>query len=197
MHILFASNNQGKISEFEAILAGTKFELVSTNSEGFAPLDVVESGETFAENALLKAKAYSEKYNLVSLADDSGLEVKALDNKPGVNSNRWFAGSDADRNQELLKLLKNHPDRSARFVTVACLYFPKTQNCHFFEGSVDGIIGDLEKGRGSAGFGYDPIFIPNGFEQTFAELGVEKKNQLSHRARAFAQVRDFLKNLKN
>lgn len=116
-----------------------------------------------------------------------------MDNRPGVASNRWFGGSDSDRNIELLRLLQDQENRTARFVTLACLYFPDTKNCHFFEGSVDGTISDAP--RGKTGFGYDPIFIPQGFDKTFAELGIEEKNKLSHRARAFAQAKIFLSSL--
>jgi len=192
MKILFASSNQGKISELNSLFSGTDHEPVSINSDGFQSFEVPENGSTFSENALLKAQAYAEKYRLPSLADDSGLEVVALDNRPGVDSNRWFEGSDNDRNNELLRLLQDQENRNARFVTVACLYFPDTKNCHFFEGSVDGTISDAP--RGQAGFGYDPIFIPQGFDKTFAELGIEEKNKLSHRAQAFAQVKTFLSN---
>lgn len=190
MKFLFASSNQGKINELVSLFSDSDHQIVSINDLEYPSLDVDEVGETFSDNALLKARAYADKYQLATLADDSGLEVISLDNQPGVNSNRWFAGSDQDRNDELLRLMQNSKDRSARFVTVACIYFPETRNCHFFEGTVDGTIATAP--RGEDGFGYDPIFIPDGYTQTFAELGVSEKNRLSHRAKAFAQVKKFL-----
>lgn len=192
MKILFASSNHGKIFELNNLFAGSVFEILSTSNSDYPPIEVAETGNTFSENAELKARAYAERYLLPTLADDSGLEVVELNNKPGVQSNRWFAGSDKDRNVELLRLLEGKINRIARFVTVACAYFPESKNCHFFEGTIDGTIST--DSRGSQGFGYDPIFVPIGYNQTFAELGVEEKNKLSHRARAFEQVKKFLNN---
>jgi XTP/dITP diphosphohydrolase len=188
--IVFASNNQGKIRELDSLFVGSKHQISTVNNVDIKAIEVEENGSTFAENAALKALAYSQKYSIPALADDSGLEVQALNGAPGVASNRWFEGSDNDRNNALLDLLRNQENRSAKFTTVACLHYPETRNLHFFKGVVPGII--AKSPSGNKGFGYDPIFIPSGYDQTFANLGSEIKNRLSHRARAFEQVKQFL-----
>ncbi len=157
-------------------------------------LEVAETAETFAGNAALKAQAYFEQLKLPVLADDSGLEVLALNNQPGVASNRWYQGSDADRNAALLQRLINVSDRRARFVTVLCLLEQREQPI-FFRGEVEGII--AREPRGVDGFGYDPIFIPEGYSQTFAEMGIAVKNTLSHRARALIQLQEYLRSKNN
>lgn len=189
MEIIFASANRGKIAELKAIFSDTNYKFLFVGQE-IEEISVEESGSTFAENAEIKARAFAQKYQLPTLADDSGLEVDSLDGRPGVNSNRWHDGSDHDRNIALLELMQNQSNRAARFITVACLFFPQTENLHFFEGTVSGRIS--HEITGDQGFGYDPIFVPDGYEQSFASLGLEVKNQLSHRARAFIQVKKFL-----
>lgn len=190
MQFIFASSNAGKIAELKDLFADSPHEFIASDDARINPLDVPETGSTFSENALIKAKAYAAEFNMPTLADDSGLEVAALNNNPGVNSNRWHPGSDAERNAALLKRLEGQSNRAARFVTVACLYFPDADNQHYFEGSVEGRIASAP--AGSDGFGYDPLFIPEGHDQTFAELGIEVKNRLSHRAQAFTLVKQFL-----
>ncbi len=190
MKLLFASTNAGKIKEAQAIIQLSGVEIISLDELGQDYQDVAETGITFEANAKLKAVYFAQLAGMLTLADDSGLEVEALDNGPGVNSNRWFSGSDADRNQALLQKLAGQTNRQAKFVTVACLYDPATQQENYFRGEVAGTI--AFKPSGEAGFGYDPIFIPSGHDQTFAELGLDIKNQLSHRARAYQLVKEFL-----
>jgi XTP/dITP diphosphohydrolase len=131
---------------------------------------------------------------LLSLADDSGLSVDALHGQPGVYSKRFFPGTDHDRNQKLLELLTNNTQREATFTTVLCLFDRQKHSSKFFTGEVHGSIARAEVGEN--GFGYDSIFIPNGFNQTFAQMRPEQKNQLSHRGRAFAILAEYLKNAK-
>ncbi len=190
MKLLFASTNAGKIKEAQAILQPSGIEIISLDQLGKEYEDVEETGATFAANAKLKAAYFAQLSDLTALADDSGLEVETLGNGPGVNSNRWFSGSDEERNQALLQKLEGQINRQARFVTVACLYDPATQAENYFRGEVEGEI--VLEPAGAAGFGYDPIFIPSGYRQTFAELGLDVKNQLSHRAKAYQLVREFL-----
>ncbi|MFZ5376132.1 MAG: RdgB/HAM1 family non-canonical purine NTP pyrophosphatase [Patescibacteria group bacterium] len=192
-NILFATNNQGKLAEARSILGGLGFSLVSpAEVSGVTGLDVEETGQTFAENALIKAQTFAEISGMLTVADDSGLEVKALDNFPGVKSARWLVGDDRARNDALLERLADIPDdqRQARFVTVLCLFDPSTETARYFEGQIQGKI--AREIRGQEGFGYDPLFIPDGFRQTFAEMGQEQKNQLSHRYQALLKLKTRL-----
>lgn len=197
--LLFASQNKGKLQEVRSILAPLELEVVSPSELGqlnskwssLADVDVKETGSTLKENALIKAQFFAESTKLLTVADDSGLLVKALDDFPGVASNRWLAGSDHDRNVALLKKLKEIEDREAAFVTVLCLIDPNQDDEKFFEGRVKGEIGFQPQGE--EGFGYDPIFIPEGFKTSFAELGIDVKNQLSHRQQALVKLSQYLK----
>jgi len=186
---LLATNNQHKIEEVKAILPEINWETPKNFPElnDFSP---EETGKNFAENAEIKARAFAAKTGLVTVAEDSGLEVKALNNRPGGYSARWREGSDDDRNQAILKLIEEKPDRTARYVATICVYDPKTDEAHFFKGMVVGQI--AMESKGIAGFGYDPIFIPDGYQQTFGELGSEIKHQLSHRKKAFEQFAEWL-----
>lgn len=189
--LVLATNNANKLREIQAQLALPSVRVLSPREAGVpADFDVEETGETFTENALLKAKAFAAIAHAPVVADDSGLMVHALNGEPGVHSKRWIPGSDHDRNMHLLEKLKDQSDREAEFITVLALYLPDTDTAHFFEGRVSGKIGAEE--RGNAGFGYDPLFIPDGYTQTFAELGEEVKNTLSHRARAVQKLKVFL-----
>ncbi len=191
MKLLLATNNPGKLREVQEILAGLPFEVVTPAEVGVPPdFDPPENGATFEENAQSKAQAYAEKTGLLSLADDSGLCVTALDGKPGVHSKRFIEGSDHDRNLKILELLKEKTDRSAYFISVICLYDPHTKETQCFEGRVEGTLAAEE--HGTQGFGYDPIFIPTGYDKTFGELGNEVKNTLSHRARALQKAKEYL-----
>lgn len=201
MRLFIASANPGKIREIQAILQDSDLELYSVSDElklaalGIvipAGFDVEENGLTFADNALLKAQAYAELTGLTTIADDSGLEVEALAGFPSVNSNRWFAGTPEERNSALLDLLKGKNNRRARFYSVLCFYDPKTKIKKFFEGEVRGQLAPEPRGSKLEGFGYDPIFIPEGFEQTFAELGADFKNGISHRRQTLAKLSQYL-----
>ncbi|MDQ3008999.1 MAG: RdgB/HAM1 family non-canonical purine NTP pyrophosphatase [bacterium] len=196
MELLFGTQNQHKVAEAAAIMSSSEFLLKGLQDfPSFSNLDVEETGTSFEENALLKAKTYAELAGIPTIADDSGLEVSALDNQPGVYSKRFIPGSDTDRNEKILSLLNDKHDRSARFVSVICLYLPKTRKEHFFRGEVAGTIASAIKG--TEGFGYDPIFIPDGYEMTFGELGGSVKNTLSHRARSLHKLAAFLEDKGN
>lgn len=201
MKIVFATNNQHKLQEIRDIL-GSEFEIVSLKDIG-CDVDIPETGNTLEENAMQKAQYVYEHYNLSCFADDTGLEVEALNGEPGVHSARYAEGTDHDSEANMAKLLRNlegKDNRKARFRTVIAL-IQKQDVCpcgctsikkvNRFEGIVDGSIA-TEK-HGTAGFGYDPIFVPEGYDKSFAELGENIKNGISHRARAVAKLAEYLK----
>jgi XTP/dITP diphosphohydrolase len=192
--LLLATSNQGKLREARAILNDLEFEFFSLSDlKSIQP--VAETGSTFRENASLKATGYAVQTNLLTLADDSGLEIDALNGAPGVWSARYVGENVpyAVRNQSLLAELQNHRNRSARFSCAIAIADGSGNLLHLANGICEGRI--ASEPRGSGGFGYDPIFIPNGYELTFGELPVEIKNEISHRARALAGARDFLRRL--
>lgn len=201
MKIVFATNNQHKLQEIRDIL-GSEFEIVSLKDIG-CDVDIPETGNTLEENAMQKAQYVYDHYNLSCFADDTGLEVEALNGEPGVHSARYAEGTDHDSEANMAKLLRNlegKDNRKARFRTVIAL-IQKQDVCpcgctsikkvNRFEGIVDGSIA-TEK-HGTAGFGYDPIFVPEGYNKSFAELGESIKNGISHRARAVAKLAEYLK----
>ena len=201
MKIVFATNNQHKLQEIRDIL-GNEFEIVSLKDIG-CDVDIPETGNTLEENAMQKAQYVYDHYNLSCFADDTGLEVEALNGEPGVHSARYAEGTDHDSEANMAKLLRNlegKDNRKARFRTVIAL-IQKQDVCpcgctsikkvNRFEGIVDGSIA-TEK-HGTAGFGYDPIFVPEGYDKSFAELGESIKNGISHRARAVAKLVEYLK----
>ena len=201
MKIVFATNNQHKLQEIRDIL-GNEFEIVSLKDIG-CDVDIPETGNTLEENAMQKAQYVYDHYNLSCFADDTGLEVEALNGEPGVHSARYAEGTDHDSEANMAKLLRNldgKDNRKARFRTVIAL-IQKQDVCpcgctsikkvNRFEGIVDGSIA-TEK-HGTAGFGYDPIFVPEGYDKSFAELGESIKNGISHRARAVAKLAEYLK----
>lgn len=194
--LLLATFNQGKLRELRELLAELPLHICDLNT--FPSIQPVpETGETFLENARLKAIGYSKQTKLLTLADDSGLEVDALDGAPGVRSARYSheGASDADRTSKLLSELSGvrAAERTARFVSVIAIADQDGQIIHVSKGACEGRVADAPKGSG--GFGYDPIFIPAGLDQTFAELQPEVKNRISHRARAFAGAYQFLRGL--
>ena len=197
MKIVFATNNAHKLSEIKSIL-GSSFEIVSLSDIG-CTVDIPETGKTLEENAHIKAAYVFEHYGLSCFADDTGLEVEALHGAPGVYSARYAGGAGHDSEANMRKLLgelADEPHRNARFRTVISLLqvdenHPQKPIEHQFEGIVTGHIA-TEK-HGQEGFGYDPIFIPDGYNQSFAELGETIKNKISHRARAVEQLALFLK----
>lgn len=201
MKIVFATNNQHKLQEIRDIL-GSEFEIVSLKDIG-CDVDIPETGNTLEENAMQKAQYVYDHYNLSCFADDTGLEVEALNGEPGVHSARYAEGTYHDSEANMAKLLRNlegKDNRKARFRTVIAL-IQKQDVCpcgctsikkvNRFEGIVDGSIA-TEK-HGTAGFGYDPIFVPEGYDKSFAELGESIKNGISHRARAVAKLAEYLK----
>ena len=209
MKIVFATNNQHKLDEIRAIL-GPRFDVVSLAEIGCHE-DIPETGQTLEENALMKAEYVYNKYHVSCFADDTGLEVDVLNGAPGVYSARYAAmdnptaaSHDSEANMtRLLRELGNNNNRKARFRTVIALIEKKDvcpcgctsiKQIHRFEGIVEGEI--IRERRGGEGFGYDPIFQPEGYTQTFAELGADVKNQISHRARATQKLAEYLHNIK-
>ena len=190
MKLIVATQNPGKVVEIREALAGTGVEVVMPAEVGLADFDVEETGATFAANARLKAEAFSRQAKLPALADDSGLMVRALGGAPGVYSKRLIDGTDHDRNQHLLELMNEADDRFAEFITVLCFSDVSRNQVEYFEGRVTGRIGFEE--RGHDGFGYDPVFIPEGYDKTFAELGLTVKQTLSHRGRALEAFKNYL-----
>lgn len=184
--IVFATNNAHKLEEVAAIL-GDGFEVLSLREIG-CDTDIPETSDTFAGNAMQKASFVKEHYGYDCFADDSGLEVDILDGAPGVYSARYSGGGSEANIDKLLLNLTGKSERSAQFRTVVALLIGKES--HLFEGIVRGTI--IEERRGEGGFGYDPIFVPEGYEQTFAELGNEVKNSISHRAKAVKQLAEYL-----
>ena len=194
MQIIIATGNAHKVLELEQLLAGLEVRVESAAVVGGMPA-VEETGQTFAANAFLKAEALRAlaPASAYVLADDSGLEVDALDGAPGVYSARYAGpnASDAENRHQLLTALAGAgvATRSARFRCVLCLLGPKGE-AQYFEGSCEGSITEAE--RGKEGFGYDSIFMPEGYSETFGELGESVKHRLSHRANAVLALRDFL-----
>lgn len=209
MKIVFATNNKNKLSEIRDMLKGSDIEILSLEDIGCTD-DIKETGKTLEENALIKALHVYFKYNIDCFADDTGLEVNALGGEPGVRSARYAGGEGHDSEANMALLLGNlsgETDRRARFRTVIAL---ATKNgapeeflrekkpddtisnigtaakTHFFEGVVNGKI--TEERSGAEGFGYDPVFMPEGYDKTFAELGTALKNKISHRAKAVAAL---------
>ncbi|WP_108821933.1 non-canonical purine NTP diphosphatase [Dysgonomonas sp. Marseille-P4361] len=189
--LVFATNNAHKLEEVRAVV-GNKFEILSLKEIGCHE-DIDEPGETLQENALIKARYVKEKYGYDCFGDDTGLEVEALDGAPGVYSAR-YAGGDHDsvaNMQKLLKELNGAINRKAHFRTVIALIMDGEE--HLFEGKINGSI--IEEQRGATGFGYDPVFMPDGYNHTFAELGSEVKNNVSHRALAVKALCEFLEKI--
>ncbi len=189
MQIVFATNNAHTLSEIRQIL-GHKIEVLSLSDIGCHD-DIPETGTTLEANALQKARYIRDKYGYDCFADDTGLEVDALGGEPGIYSARYAGGEghDSEANmQKLLQKLDGEDNRAARFRTVIALLQGNEQK--LFEGIVNGTI--TREKSGAEGFGYDPIFMPDGYDQTFAELGMDIKNRISHRARATAQLAAYL-----
>jgi len=211
MKIVFATNNEHKLSEIRSIL-GESIEVLSLKDIG-CDVDIPETGTTLEENAMQKAQYVYDNYHIDCFADDTGLEVDALNGAPGVYSARYAslasqtsststpASHDSEANMaRLLRELGNNNNRRARFRTVIALIQKKNvcpcgctaiKEIHQFEGIVEGQI--ICERRGGEGFGYDPIFQPDGYDKTFAELGMDIKNHISHRARAVQKLAEFLK----
>ena len=189
--IVFATNNAHKLGEIREIL-GNYYEIVSLKEIGFDE-DIPETGDTLAENASQKSHYIFERYHINCFSDDTGLEVDALEGEPGVYSAR-YAGEKATYDDNVNKLLQElgySENRKAAFKTVISLILDGKE--HQFEGRVDGSITKSKHGEG--GFGYDPVFLPDGFNQTFSEMSTDLKNRISHRGKATAKLVEFLKAL--
>ncbi|MDY5906738.1 MAG: RdgB/HAM1 family non-canonical purine NTP pyrophosphatase [Anaerovoracaceae bacterium] len=194
MKIVAATGNKHKIDEIESITKKFGMNVITKAEAGVGDLEVEETGTTFEENSLIKAEAIMKATGMPAIADDSGLEADALNGAPGVYSAR-FSGegaTDESNNAKLLKLMENIPDdeRSARFVSVVTLCFP--------DGTVVAARGECpgtlrRSPRGDGGFGYDPLFVPVGYDKTYAEISAEEKNIISHRAKALGILRMKLK----
>lgn len=187
--LVFATNNAHKLDEIRAIL-GSKIEILSLNDIN-CHADIPETADTLEGNAALKAQYIYKNFGLDCFADDTGLEVEALNGAPGIYSARYAGGEGHDSEANMKKLLaemEGKENRKARFRTAICLIEDGKE--HLFEGIVNGEI--IQERRGGSGFGYDPVFVPEGYTETFAEMGNDEKNKISHRARAVAKLCDYL-----
>ena len=188
MKLYFATNNLHKVAEVQKILIGD-FEILSLKDLGNT-IEIPETGDTLEENSRLKVRYLYDTYGLDCFADDTGLEVEALSGAPGVHSARYAGtpGDDRKNVDMLLENLKNTADRNARFRTVITLITDGREKQ--FKGVVNGKI--INERRGNSGFGYDPVFVPNGYVTTFAEMAEEEKNRISHRGISIRKFADFL-----
>ena len=189
--LIFATNNNHKLTELSAAV-NKSFILKSLSDIGFNE-DIPEPFDTLEDNALAKVRYLHERYRINCFADDTGLEIEALNGAPGVFSAR-FAGDQKDSEanmQKVLDLLQGIDNRKARFRTVIALNYDNKE--YLFEGVVNGKI--IKERTGDMGFGYDPIFVPDGFDTTFAQMDIDVKNQISHRGRATAKLIEFLNKL--
>lgn len=186
--LVFATNNKHKTEEVGNLLRG-QYKVLNLSDIG-CTVDIPETGSTFAENATLKSQYVLENYQLDCFADDSGLEIEALNQEPGIYSARYSGIKDDAANLNLvLQKMQGQSNRKARFRTVVSLF--KNQQNYFFEGIINGHI--AEKPMGTQGFGYDPIFVPEGYDISFAQMSMEQKNEISHRAIAMRKLIAFLK----
>lgn len=184
--IIIATNNKGKLIEFNQLLNKYGIKAIGLEAIGFNE-DIVEDGNTFKENALIKAQTIFKLYNKPVLADDSGLCVKALDNAPGIYSARYMGLDTFDEKMDYI-LNRLDDERDAFFNCTLCLY--TSSSVYYFEGVLDGVISKQK--QGSNGFGYDPIFIPNNFDVTLAQIDSNVKNEISHRGNAINLLMEFL-----
>ncbi|MGV3706799.1 MAG: RdgB/HAM1 family non-canonical purine NTP pyrophosphatase [Arcticibacter sp.] len=185
--LVFATNNKHKLEEVQALI-GDKFQLKTLGEIGCLD-EIPETGTTFRENASQKSHYIWDRFNMNCFSDDSGLEVDALNGEPGVYSAHYSGSRDWEENLQLvLDKMTGMKDRSARFKCIISIILDGNE--HFFEGTVEGEI--TESRSGSAGFGYDPIFKPQGYEVSFAEMSAEEKNRISHRAQAVSKLVEFL-----
>ncbi|WP_410492849.1 RdgB/HAM1 family non-canonical purine NTP pyrophosphatase [Chryseobacterium sp. JM1] len=188
MELLVATHNVHKKEEIQQIL-GNDFTVKSLTDYNIHE-EIVEDGDSFNANALIKAKYCFEKTGIPSLGDDSGLVVEALDGRPGIFSARYAGDHDFAKNiEKVLSELEGEENRKAYFITVLCYY--DENGARYFEGKAHGNL--LTENKGHKGFGYDPIFVPEGYEMTFAEMNPEDKNRISHRKQALDLFLDFLK----
>ncbi|MDX1544398.1 MAG: non-canonical purine NTP diphosphatase [Christiangramia sp.] len=188
MKLVFATHNRNKFIEIKSLLPG-HIELLSLDDIGCKE-DIEETGDTIDENAIIKAEYVRSHYGFDCFADDTGLEVDSLDGAPGVYSAR-YAGDDKDDDanvRKLLKQLEEQNNRTARFKTVIALNLKRNEN--LFTGICEGYI--LNERRGTNGFGYDPVFLPKGYDKSFAEMDLREKSKISHRGKAFRDLIEYL-----
>ena len=188
--IIFATKNEGKRREVSRIFESSQIELLSLNDLGDIP-EIEETGNTFEENAAIKAHKVFEKFRMPVVADDSGLAAEQLNGNPGVFSARYAGknATDGENNNKLLNQLKNFPEpHPAKFVCVAVYYDGRK----FFKAHGEVIGRIIKEPRGANGFGYDPLFVPEGFDKTMGELPLNRKNEISHRSKAFKALKKFL-----
>ena len=190
MRMILASTNRGKFQEMKEQLLPYGIDLIFGGDLPSPPY-VEETGATYEENAFLKARAWASSAKVPALADDSGLEVDALGGAPGVHSARVVPGKDSARTEWLLEAIKGADDRSARFVCSIAVVFPDGRSPLAVTEYCAGRI--AASPAGESGFGYDPVFIPDGYEKTFSELGVDIKNTISHRAKAVKSIAEMLR----
>ncbi len=191
--LIFASKNAGKLREIKEIFAGTDYHIISLLDFPDSP-DVIEDGTTFEENAKIKAKAIFEKYALPVIADDSGISLYQLNNRPGVHSARYAGenATDADNNAKLLTELANLPSPHKGEYTCCAVFYDGVQ----YVVSFGRLVGEIKfEAHGSNGFGYDPYFVPDGYTKTMAELSMDDKNAISHRGKAFRSLQEKMVNL--
>lgn len=190
--LIFATNNPNKLLEVRSILKNA-FNIISLQDAGIET-DIPEPFETLKENALEKARVINEMTHKNCFAEDTGLEVFSLNGEPGVRSARYSGeGRSSEKNiEKLLGKLREKDNREAQFKTIICLI--RNGERHFFEGTCKGII--IAAPKGNAGFGYDPVFIPEGSQKTFAEMQLDEKNKFSHRKKAMDKLTEYLKSLK-
>ena len=189
MELIFATHNENKVIEIKNLIQ-KNIKLLSLSDIGFKD-EIIEDGKSLHENSLIKAKYIKSKYGMNCFADDTGLEVQSLNNEPGVYSSR-YAGYPINSNNNIKKLLENlsgFNNKNARFRTVISLIISK--NIFSFEGIINGKI--IHEIRGNSGFGYDPVFIPSGYNKTLAELSLKEKNTISHRSIAINKMMNFLR----
>lgn len=191
--LLVATTNLGKVKELIKLLSSLNIEVVTLNE--FSIKEPEETGETFKDNAELKAKYYGDIAKLPTLADDSGLSIMALNGAPGVKSARW-GGDESDYNKIFIKLENAITESSikstnAYFTSVISLYLPNTGELVSFEGKIEGNIAFPP--AGDNGFGYDPVFVPSGYTKTFAEMSADEKNKISHRTQAMNKFIEYIK----
>lgn len=186
--IMIATSNKGKVREYKSLLEPLGYTVHDLSE--LDPIEIDENGSTFQENALIKAKSIKDKCNMTVIADDSGLEIDALNKEPGIHSARYLEGHDYNyKNKVLLERMKGKTDRTARFVCAIALC--DETGDHLFTGVMEGKIND--QAAGDNGFGYDPIFLVEQFGKTSAQLTMEQKNSVSHRGIATRELLDYLK----
>lgn len=199
MELLIATQNKGKVKEYQRLLADLDVNIIGLADVDLGDMDVEETGTTFEENAILKAKAYAQASGKLTLADDSGLEVDALEGRPGVYSARYGGAglNDAGRRKHLLNEMQDVPveNRSARFRCVIAVYDATSDATFTVDGACEGRILEEERDAGK-GFGYDAIFQPEGFSKSFAEITPDEKNAISHRGKAVVKLPAILEMLK-